>query len=358
MTDLPLRADLVGQEPYGAPTDPVPVRLNVNENPYEPPARVLADMAEAIRTALAGANRYPDREALALRAALADYVAVTPDQVWPANGSNEVMHQLLGAFGGPGRVLASFAPTYSMYPVYARDTNTAYVTAPRRPDHSIDPQVARDFVTRHQPTVLVVASPNNPTGGLLSHEEIEFLHGLVAPHGLLVVDEAYVEFATGNPSAVPLLSVLPRLVVLRTMSKAWGMAGLRLGYAVTSAEIVAALRVVRLPYHLSAVTQAAATAALQHRDVLLAPVAEVVAERESLAAWLTDHGVPAAPTQANFVLIGPLPDSGGTFEALRRRGVLVRESGGPGYLRVSIGTPQENKAFREALLAVRSEGQS
>lgn len=358
MTDLPLRDDLVGEEPYGAPAYPVPVRLNVNENPYPPPAAVVADMTEAVARAVAGANRYPDREALELREALAAYVGVEPEQVWAANGSNEIMHQLLGAFGGPGRTLVSFTPTYSMYPVYARDTNTAYATGLRGPGHSIDLVAADDLIQRTRPTVVVVASPNNPTGGLLPEAELVALHQLVAPHGLLVIDEAYIEFATGSASAVALLDRLPRLVVLRTMSKAWGLAGLRLGYAVAEPRIIDALRLVRLPYHLSGVTQAAALAALRHRDVLLAPVAEVVSERRLLAEWLAARGIPAADSEANFVLIGPLDDSEGVFAGLRDRGVLVRESAGPGYLRVSIGTPQENMALREALLAVLPEGRS
>ncbi len=356
MTDLPLRADLVGQEPYGAPTDQVPVRLNVNENPYPPPQGAVAAMSRAVATALTDANRYPDREATELRAALARYVGhgVPPDQVWAANGSNEVMHQLLGAFGGPGRTCLSFAPTYSMYPVYARDTNTAYREAPRRADHSPDLAAGAAIVAEHRPVVVVVASPNNPTGGLLDHSTIRELHDL-AGSGLLVVDEAYVEFAPPGSSAVALLPDLPRLVVLRTMSKAWGLAGLRVGYAVAAPGIVDALRLVRLPYHLSAVTQAAATAALAHETELLAPVAEVVAERERMARWLADHGIPAAESSANFILLGPVPDSRALFTELRDAGVLIRETGGPGHLRASIGTPAENRALQEALLAALDE---
>lgn len=356
MSDLPLRVDLVDAQPYGAPTDAVPVRLNVNENPTAPPETVVSAMTAAAAEAIAGANRYPDREAVALREALADYVGVGVEQVWAANGSNEVMHQLLDALGGPQRTLVSFTPTYSMYPVYARDTSTRYVTAPRRPDHSIDMDLAARTIATERPSVVVVASPNNPTGGLLTKAQVEHLHGLVAPHGVLVVDEAYVEFAGPDASAVALLPALPRLVVLRTMSKAWGMAGLRVGYAVADPQIVAALRLVRLPYHLSALTQAAATAALAHRRELLAPVAGVIDERQKLASWLADHGIPSAPSRANFILLGPLPDSHAVFAALLARGVLVRETGGPGYLRASIGTPDENEALREGILAALPEG--
>lgn len=350
MADLPLRDDLVGVQPYGAPTDDVPIRLNVNENPYPPPPAVVTAIAEAAAAAAAAVNRYPDRESRALREALADYVGngVTADNIWPANGSNEVMHQLLGAFGGPGRTCVSFAPTYSMYPVYARDTNTSYLTVPRHPDHSVDLEAARRLIAEVTPSVVVVASPNNPTGGVLTRDDVRALYRLTAP-GVLVVDEAYVEFAGPDSSAVPLLASMPNLVVLRTLSKAWGLAGLRLGYAVASPTVVEALRLVRLPYHLSSIAQAAATAALAHRDELLAPVGEVIAEREALAEWLTRQGIPFAPSRANFILVGPLPDSRGTFEALRARGVLVRESAGPGHLRVSIGTPEENEFLRETL---------
>jgi histidinol-phosphate aminotransferase len=354
MSDLPLRDDLVGAHPYGAPVDAVPVRLNVNENPYPPPESLVAEMAGAVAGAIGDANRYPDREAVRLREALAGYISSGAGvaNVWPANGSNEVMHQILGAFGGPGRTVLSFAPTYSMYPLYARDTMTRYVTAPRNPTHHIDVERAAEALSIGQPSVVLLASPNNPTGGLLPLDDVARLHELVQPFGVLVVDEAYVEFAGPGASAVPLLASCPRLVVTRTLSKAFGMAGLRLGYAIAAPEIVDALRIVRLPYHLSALTQAAAEVAVRCADELLAPVTEVVTEREALARWLLRAGVPAAPSDANFVLIGPLGDSHGTFTGLLARGVLVRETGVPNCLRVSIGTPAENHAFREALAAV------
>lgn len=359
MTDLPLRADLAGAVPYGAPVDPVPVRLNVNENPYAPDPEVVAEMGVAVSAALAAANRYPDREATALRDALATYVGaeVSRANVWPANGSNEVMHQLLGAFGGPGRTVLSFAPTYSMYPVYARDTMTGYVTTARRADHSIDIAAARDVLADVRPSVVLVASPNNPTGGLLPRADLVALHDTVAPTGLLVLDEAYVEFAGPGASAVDQLAGLDRLVVVRTLSKALGMAGLRVGYAVTSPPIVEALRIVRLPYHLSASTQAAAEVAVRHADRLLRPVPEVVAERAALTAWLTERGLPVSPSDANFLLVGPLPDAHRVFTELRGGGVLVRETSVLGCLRVSIGTPAENDELRAALGAVLAANQ-
>lgn len=348
MNELPLRAELVGAEPYGAPVADVPVRLNVNENPYPPPPGSVAAMAKAAAAALGDVNRYPDREAQALRTALAGYVGVDPNQVWPANGSNEVMHQILGAFGGPGHTMASFTPTYSMYPVYARDTNTDYVTCPRQDDATIDLGAALPFLARHRPEVVCLASPNNPTGTLLPLAQIAALHAAIQPFGVLVVDEAYLEFAPDAPSAVSLLDEAPRLIVTRTLSKAWGLAGLRLGYANAAPEIVDALRIVRLPYHLSAVTQAVAVAAVQHADELLAPVCEVVTEREKLLGWLGDRQIPCLPSAANFVLIGPLADAEAVFRHMWDEGVLVRRSG-PDHLRLSIGTLDENRALRRAV---------
>ena len=221
--------------PYGAPTDAVPVRLNVNENPYQPPADVVDAIAKAVRVVLDDANRYPDREALQLRAALADYVGsgATPAQIWPANGSNEVMHHIFSAFGGPGRTALSFSPTYSMYPIYARDTFTRYVTVPRARDFSLDVDDVRAAVGQYAPTLVIVASPNNPTGTVLSLDDIRALHAVIADTGVLILDEAYIEFSS-QPSAVSLVHELPRLIVTRTMSKAFGLAGLRIGYAVTA----------------------------------------------------------------------------------------------------------------------------
>ncbi len=353
MSDLPLRAELVGEAPYGAPTDPLPVRLNVNENPYPPPAQVVHLMAGEVAAVLGDLNRYPDREALGLRTALAGYLGrgLGAERIWPANGSNEVMQQILSAFAGPGRSMLSFAPTYSMYPVYARDTMTRYRTEPRTADHRIDFAGAQRSIAADPPSVTVVASPNNPTGTPLGLDEVRRLHELVSGSGVLVVDEAYAEFSD-EPSALHLLDGLDRLIVVRTLSKAFGLAGLRVGYAVTSPEIVDALRIVRLPYHLSATTQIVATTALRYAEELLAPVAEVVAERQRQAAWLREHGVEVADSQANFLLIGPLGDSHDVFTRLQQHGVLVRETGVPACLRVSIGTPEENEAFRRAFSAV------
>jgi histidinol-phosphate aminotransferase len=354
LADLPLRDDLRGAQPYGAPQLDVPVRLNVNESPYPPSAALAADMGRAVADVAATLNRYPDRDAVALRADLAAYLTadgaehIGVDNVWAANGSNEVMLQLLQAFGGPERSVLSFAPTYSMYPEYARDTHTVWVPARRAEDFTIDVGQARADIAAHQPDVVLLASPNNPTGTALPLDVIEAV--AAAAPGMVVVDEAYAEFRrAGTPSALSLLPRHPRLVVTRTMSKAFALAGGRLGYLAADPAVIDAMRIVRLPYHLSAVSQAVARVALAHADELLARVAELRAERDATVDWLRSIGLRAAQSDANFVLFGRLSDRHAVWQALLERGVLIRETGPEGWLRVSIGTPDEMATFRKAL---------
>ena len=351
---LPLRDELRGQQPYGAPQLDVAVQLNTNENPYPPSARVVAAMAEAAAGAAASLNRYPDRECLALRQDLARYlsadtgVELGADQLWPANGSNEIMQQLLQAFGGPGRTAMSFAPTYSMYPEYARNTHTGWLTGRRHDDFSLDLDAARRLIEEHQPSVVFLASPNNPTGTALRPDEIAALLA-VAP-GMVIVDEAYGEFRrAGVPSACTLLADHPRLVVTRTMSKAFALAGGRLGYLAAGPAVVDAVRIVRLPYHLSAVSQAVARAALAHSTELLGQVQTLRVERDATVAWLRGRGFQVADSDANFVLFGRFSDRHAVWQGLLERGVLIRETGPDGWLRVSVGTPQEMQQFRTAL---------
>jgi histidinol-phosphate aminotransferase len=350
LADLPLRDELRGAQPYGAPQHDVVVRLNTNENPYPPSADIAREIGVAAATAATALNRYPDREALALRGDLAGYLGhgLSAREVWPANGSNEVMLQLLQAFAGPGRTVLSFAPTYSMYPEYARDTHSAWVVGRRRDDFGLDPAQAVDLVNRHQPTVVLLASPNNPTGTALPLDVVQQI--CAAAPGVVVVDEAYAEFRRrGTPSALTLLPEQPRLVVTRTMSKAFAFAGGRLGYLVAAPAIVDAVRIVRLPYHLSAVTQAVARVAVAHAAELLARVDELRARRDDTVAWLRGIGLRAADSDANFVLFGRFDDRHAVWQGLLDRGVLIREVGPPGWLRVSIGTAEEMRAFRGAL---------
>jgi histidinol-phosphate aminotransferase len=347
---VPVREELRGEEPYGAPQLDVPVKLNTNENPFGPSEATARDIADAVFRAATTLNRYPDREATELRTALATYLGsgLTLGNVWAANGSNEVMQQILQGFGGPGRTALSFAPTYSMYPEYARNTHTRWVEGLRRDDFSIDVDSAVALIADEKPDVVFLASPNNPTGTAIDPAELRAI--VEAAPGVVVVDEAYAEFRrAGTPTALELLSEFPRLLVTRTMSKAFAFAGGRLGYVAADPAIIDVLRVVRLPYHLSAVSQAAAAAALRHAEELLAQVDELRTARDELAAWLAGAGFDVAESDANFILFGTFPDRHATWQALLDRGVLIREVGPVGWLRVSIGTPDEIEAFKQAL---------
>lgn len=357
MTIPKVRDDLVGQEPYGAPQLEVPVRLNVNENPYGPSQSLIDAISKAVATVAVQLNRYPDRDAIKLRTALAEYLNdesktnVTWQQVWAANGSNEVMHHLLQAFGGPGRKLVTFAPTYSMYEEYCRETFTEFETVARNARYEITNE-AVDAALALNPHILVMCSPNNPTGTVLDPAVLNYAADKFA--GLIIVDEAYAEFrALNTDSALVKFAHSENVVVTRTMSKAFSCAGLRLGYVVANPAIINALMVVRLPYHLSAVTQAVALAALSHAPALLGQVETLRNERDALAAWLSSQNYDVAPSGANFLLFGKFADRHAIWQSLLDHGVLIRETGPAGYLRVSIGTPAENEAFRKALVAVK-----
>jgi len=346
-----LRNDLRDLEPYGAPQLDVPVALNTNENPYPPSPELVRAVADAVAAVAGSLNRYPDRDAVDLRKDLADYLGhgLTGAQVWAANGSNEVIQQLLQAFGGPGRRALGFEPSYSMHPLIARVTCTEWVPVPRdATDFSISADRAASAVTEAQPSIVFITSPNNPTGTAMPLDVISSVCSVVP--GVVVVDEAYAEFArTGTPSALSLLPQYPGLVVTRTMSKAFAMAGARVGYLAASAEVIAQLLVVRLPYHLSAVTQAVARAALAHAAEPLATVALLRSSRDELVSWLRERGLAVADSDANFVLFGEFDDRRAVWQGLLDRGVLIREVGPPRWLRVTVGTPDEMAAFRSAL---------
>lgn len=356
---LPVRDDLVGKKPYGAPQLPDAIQLNVNENPFPPSPGLVADLAAAVATAAGSLNRYPDRDAIALRSDLAAYLTrvtgVTLDvgQVWAANGSNEVLQQVCQAFGGPGRLALGFEPSYSMHPLLAAGTNTGWVSSPRAADFTLSVDDAVAAVRAHRPAITFLTTPNNPTGTVMGLDVIAAV--CAASDGMVVVDEAYAEFG-GTVSATTLLADHPRLIVSRTMSKAFSGAGLRLGYLAASAEVVDALQLVRLPYHLSAITQAAARAALAHTDELLGTVEAVKAQRDRMVTGLTELGLTVVPTEANFLLFGPFQDPAAVWQALLDRGVLVRDvSAGPGlagWLRVNAGTPGETGAFLAAVAAL------
>ncbi|GAB3500378.1 histidinol-phosphate transaminase [Nocardiopsis coralliicola] len=351
LADLPIRDDLRGMHPYGAPQLDVPVALNTNENPFPPSDRLAAALAEAVADTARGLNRYPDRDATALRTALAGYLGhgLDASRVWAANGSNEVLQQILQVFGGPGRTALGFEPSYSMHPVIARVTGTAWVAEQRGADFTLDPGAAVAAVERHQPDVVFLTSPNNPTGTALPVETVARV--AEAAPGVVVVDEAYAEFRrAGTPSALSLLAEHPRIIVSRTMSKAFALAGARVGYLAAHPAVVEALQLVRLPYHLSAVTQAVAGVALDFAGELLGGVDRLRSERDALVDWLRARGFAVADSDANFVLFGEFDDREAVFARMLEAGVLIRQSGPPRWLRTTIGTPEEMSAFREALL--------
>ncbi|QMU75933.1 histidinol-phosphate transaminase [Streptacidiphilus sp. PB12-B1b] len=362
--DLPIRDELRGKTPYGAPQLDVPVLLNTNENPYPLPEALVARIAERVAEAARTLNRYPDRDALELREALAGYLSrstghpVGRANVWAANGSNEVLQQLLQTFGGPGRSALGFAPTYQMHDLISRGTGTRWLQGARGEDFTIDLGAALAEIAEHRPDVLFVCSPNNPTGTAVAQETVLALYDAaqaVKPT-LVVVDEAYGEFSH-QPSALPLLDGRPLLVVTRTMSKAFGAAGLRLGYLAADPAVVDAVQLVRLPYHLSSVTQAAALAALEFTDTLLGYVDRLKSERDRLVAELRAMGLEVTDSDANFVQFGRFDSVHGVWQALLDQGVLVRDNGIPGRLRVTTGTPAENDAFLNALRTTLKESQ-
>lgn len=373
---LPLRNDLLGEEPYGAPQLDVPVCLNVNENPYAPDPAVCEAIARRVLEIAPSLNRYPDREHIELRQAFARYlkresgVDLKVEQLWGANGSNEIMLQLFQAFGGPGRTAIGADPTYSMYPEYARDTFTTWTVAHRNEDFTLDVDRLIEQIHAIRPSMVLLTSPNNPTGTPLPFEDVERVlaacdnvqvAGAVSPdvRPIVVIDEAYIEFRDpGTPSAVELITDHPNLAVSRTMSKAFAFAGARVGYLAASQGIIDCMRIVRMPYHLSAVTQATALAAFEHTDEQLAQVAHLRDTRNATAAWLreqTYHGQPleVAQSQSNFLLFGGhFANREQIFEELLKRGVLIRVVGPEGWLRVCMGTDEEMARFREALTEV------
>ena len=347
-----LRADLRGRTPYGAPQLDVAVRLNTNENPHPPSPELVAELSAAVGEAARAMNRYPDRDAVELRTDLAAYLTRTTghpldvEQVWAANGSNEILQQLLQAFGGNGRTALGFDPTYTMHRLISEGTATRWVPMERLAGFRLEPEQASLVVREHAPDVVFLCSPNNPTGTALDLDVIEAVYD--AARGLVVVDEAYAEFSN-RPSAIGLLPGRERLVVTRTMSKAFAFAAARLGYLAADPAVVQALQLVRLPYHLSVLTQAAARAALARADELLASVAAVVEQRDRLLREIRALDLEAIDSDANFVLFGEFGDQAATWQALLDRGVLVRDVGLPGWLRVTAGTEEETSAFLDAL---------
>jgi len=360
-TELPSRPEVDDRTALGPVRARAPVRLDRNENPWPPTSELLDSVVEQIRRATVGLHRYPDRTALALRVELTEYLTrqtgllVDFRSVWVANGSSEVLQQLLLAFGGPGRILLGFAPSYRISRAAAAHTDTIYVECRPSPHFTLDIVAAVRAIAEHCPHVVFVDSPNNPTGLTLSHADLRRI--LDAAPGLVLVDEAYGEFSGGR-SAVGLLHRYPtKLVVIRTMSKAFGIAGVRVGYLVAAPAMVDSIARVCLPYHMSTLNQAAAIAALRHHDGRDRPdLAMLVSERERVSNALRTKGFDVVPSDANFILFGRFPDSTVAWQGLLELGVLVRDVSVAHYLRASIGLPHDNDALLRAADILIDEG--
>ena len=360
LSDLPLREELRGTSAYGAPQLHVPYALNTNENPYPPSQTLIDDLVAEVARVAGRLNRYPERDSVELREDLAAYVSrqtgvhVTVDNLWAANGSNEVLQQLLQAFGGPGRSAMGFVPSYSMHPILSAGTQTEFIGVERGADFRIDMDRALDVINEKQPDVVFITTPNNPTGDVTSLEDIKRI--IDAAPGIVIVDEAYAEFSP-SPSAVTLLEKYPtKLVVSRTMSKAFDFAGGRLGYFVADPAFIEAVMLVRLPYHLSVISQAAARVALRHAEETLTYVDKLARERERVQAALLEYGYEVVPSESNFLFFGHFHDAAAAWQKFLDRGVLIRDVGVPGYLRVTIGLDEENDAFLNAAKEIKNNG--
>jgi histidinol-phosphate aminotransferase len=351
---LPLRETLRPMSPYGAPQVPAQASLNTNENPYSPSPALQKAIAEAVAQVAANLNRYPDRDATVLRTKLANYINelsgtdFAAENVWAANGSNEIIQSIFLAFAG-GSVLG-FTPSYSMHPLIAKVTGAEWIDGKRNADFSLNTSDAVSEILRNKPTLTFVTTPNNPTGGAVTIDEIqELADACKTVGGLLVVDEAYAEFSQ-EKSAVTLIADNPHVLVIRTMSKAFAFAGARVGYLVSDVAVKDAMMIVRLPYHLSSLTQAAAEVAIDHRAELLAGVSVLIESRATVVQALHEMGLTTIPSSANFVLFtGFKQEAPQLWAALLEKGVLIRDVGLSGYLRVTIGNEAENTLFVSAL---------
>ncbi|MGH2695209.1 MAG: histidinol-phosphate transaminase, partial [Actinomycetota bacterium] len=343
-----VREDLRDVSPYVSPQRPARHRMNTNESPYPPPKGLLEEVSERLRDV--ALNRYPDKDAVALFDALAQRWQWPREGLWIANGSNEVFLHLFLAYGGGGRSSLTFEPTYSLHTLIPKVCGTSTVQLPRGEDFRIDLGAAAESIRRKRPDFVIVCSPNNPSGGC---EPLDAVRALAqeAP-GLVVVDEAYGEFAESEDTVRPLLEAHPNVVLVKTFSKAWRLAGVRIGYMLGQPQIVEGIQRVRLPYHLSTLTQLFGETALRFESDTMQLVAAIKGERDRIAVELQAMGVKTFPSRANFVLF-EVEDPDGIFAALMERGVLVRNySGYEGLqrcLRVTAGLPEETDAFLAAM---------
>jgi len=356
---LPIRADLYGISPYGAPQISDVVALNTNENPFELPKTVQDAIVSRVSEVVHSLNRYPDRDAEALRSKLAEYISkttdtnVTRENIWAANGSNEILQTIMIACGGADHLALGFTPSYSVHPLIAQLTRTPWFAGTRDQDFAIDIAVAKKLILEKNPSLIFVTTPNNPSGTSTPLTHIRELADLAGQVGaLLIVDEAYAEFSQ-EASAVGLIADFQHVVVVRTMSKAFAFAGTRLGYLVAHPAVVNAALIARLPYHLSSITQAAAEVALDHAELMQGEIATIVSERSRVAEAIASMGYKPVPSAANFILFSGFTDeASAVWQRLLDQGILIRDIGLRGYLRVTIGTPAENDQFIAALRGI------
>jgi len=352
---LSVRPGLEDIEPYVSPQRPARYRMNTNESPYAPPQQLVDEVTREL--AASEFNRYPDKDAKDLQTALCAHTGWPEEGLWIANGSNEVFLQLFLAYGGSNRKAITFEPTYSLHSLIARITDTGSVTASRPEGWTLDVPSVEVALDREDVDIALLCSPNNPTGAA---EPLKVIEHLLQRVPLVVVDEAYIEFARPEASARSLLDEHQNLVITRTFSKAWRLAGARLGYLLAHASVVEGLHKVRLPYHLSSPSQLLGLAALRSSDATLEAVEAIKRERQAITEGLRGMGITAYASDANFVLF-EVDAAGGEageattvlWESLLSRGVLVRSYAKDpllsNCLRVTAGTPEETSAFLEAI---------
>lgn len=348
---LPIKNALRGNKIYGAPQLQDVVKLNTNENPYPLPHSVVTELTSEIASIATSLNRYPDRDTVKLRSALANYLSskhVTTENIWAANGSNEILQQVFLAYASSSCI--GLSPSYSVHPLIAQITGSEWDSLPLKNDFTIDLSALLTRIEETNPSLIFITSPNNPTGGVVEFKELkkiaEFIKGR---RTLLIVDEAYAEFSS-EKSAIELIEDYPQVAVVRTMSKAFAFAGARVGYLVADSNIISGLKIVRLPYHLSALTQAAALVALKNVKLMQSEIQIIVTERIRLREEMTKLGLRVIDSGANFLFFtGFQPNSQELWQSILDKGILIRDVGIEGFLRVTIGTPEENEQFLNSL---------
>lgn len=357
---LPLSKKLQGLKPYGAPMLDVKIRLNTNENPYPLPTVVKEQILKRLNDELENINRYPDRLQLKLRESIVRYLRnvtsneVSQNEVWAANGSNEILNQILNAFYDPGAIALGFEPTYSMYKILSNNLGYEYLPIDRKADFSIDLSPALSHIERYNPRIIFIANPNNPTGNSISLILLEEILNK-AKKSMVIVDEAYGEFSQ-QKSAISLIKKYSNLIITRTMSKAFAFAGARIGYAVGQQSTLAALGLVRLPYHLSAQSQVLAEVALENFELLQAQVKRITLDRTYLEVELAKLGLTVMPSDANFFLLGAFKDHKKAWQALVDESILVRDVGIEEFLRVTVGTTDESHLLVSSLKGLIDNG--